>query len=206
MTLEAGTGELSIEPARREPAIRAAAVYHLMEYLDRYSFGLQRDVHAQIPSEVERIIEDGNSLSWVSVVDNKRVLEAIWNVLGPEQALDSVACCVQKFLGTAFLERLIPKGVTLTETFFVLQLGWDLLCRDVCSVQVEAVGESEMKIRLTNVNGDVFYSEEYLQSFAAILMGVLRREETECKVMIANVDCDLRCVDYIVSWKGWSVS
>ena len=205
MTLGVINGEPSTEATGRQPAIRAAAVYNLMEYLDRYSFGLKRDVRAQIPSKVERIIEDASFLSWVSVVDHRTVLEAIWNVLGSEQAMDTVACCVQKFLYSPFLERLIPRDMIVTEKFFALQLGWDLLCRDICSIHVEPKGDSEIKIRLTNMNEDVFYSSEYLQLFAAIFLGVLRPEETECKIVIANWNCDLRCVDYAVSWKGSSI-
>lgn len=206
MTLEGVDQEVSAEMAGTRPAIRAIAVTNLLKYLDYYSFGLQRDVRALMPGNADCIPDDGNFRSWVSVEDSQEVLTAIWNVLGHEQALDAVACCIERFLRSPFLTHFIPRGGTVPEVFFALQLGWDLICRDICSVQVVPVDDSQIKIQLLNVNKEAFYSAEYLQSFAAICLGVLRREELECKVSIAKLDCDARCVDYVVSWKGPLVS
>jgi hypothetical protein len=205
MTLEGVDGvdiDTSTEAAGTRPAIRAIAIANLLKYLDRYSFGLQRDVRALMPERADYIPDDGNFRSWVSVEDCQEVLTAIWSVLGPEQALDAVACCIERFLRSPFLTRLVPRAGTVTEVFYALQLGWDLIYRDICSVHVVHVDDSEIKIRLLNVNEEAFYSAEYLHSFAAICLGVLRREELECKVFIAKLDCETRSVDYVVSWKG----
>jgi len=185
----------------RQPAIRAVAIFNLLNYLDHYSFGLQRDVQAQIPDAIQNISDTASYRSWVSAPDSQSVLKAIWSVLGPEQAVDTMACCVEKFLDSAYVKPLVPGEGTVTDTFCALEFVWDLIFRNTCNVGVEPMGDSEIMIQLRNVNEEVFYSKEYLSVFAAIFLGIMRPEEADCHVAITNVDCKTRCVDYHVSWK-----
>ncbi len=185
----------------RQPAIRAVAILNLLNYLDHYSFGLQRDVQAQIPNEIENISDTASYRSWVTATDSQSVLKAIWSVLGPEQAVDTMACCIEKFLDSAYVKPLIPGEGSVTDTFCALEFVWDLIFRNTCNVGVEPMGESEVMIQLRNVNEEVFYSKEYLSVFASIFLGIMRPEEADCHVAITNVNCKTRCVDYHVSWK-----
>jgi hypothetical protein len=185
----------------RQPAVRTIAVSYFMNSLDQYSFGLRRDIQAQIPCEIGTFNDETDYLSWFCAEDSQAVLEAVWSSLGPEQAVDSIACCTERFLHSPFVKTLVPREGSVADTFYALEFAWDLVFRNTCSITVEHVSDTKLTLQLRNMSEDAFYSQEFLSTFAAIFSGILRSTGGESQVVITQVDSETRCVDYAVSWK-----
>ncbi len=191
----------SIEPSSVEPAVRAAAVRDFLAYLDVYSFGLQRDVRAVLPREVMRRIDEAGLLSWISVLENRFVLEALWKVAGPEQSLDVLADFTGSFLRSPYLRGYFETAQSSVEAlYYAAEVAWELVYRDVGHVEVIDSSSNHATIRLEEIDPDVFASPEYVCSFAAFLVGLLRPSEVSGEVEIDKVESETRTVQYTVRW------
>jgi hypothetical protein len=185
------------------PAIRTSAVRNFLAFLDDYSPGLQEEVRSALPGDVVCEIDSGKSLSWLSLPMQSSVINALWQTAGPKKALDAVADFIGLFVRSPFLSAYFEvPGATIPARLHAVALGWSLMYRDVCSVDLVSTGDLTAHLRLTNLDPDVFESQEHLCTFAAVFLGLVRPTDSRGEVRIFNVDPERGSVDYAVSWGG----
>ncbi len=185
------------------PAIRTSAVRNFLAFLDDYSPGLQEEVRSALPGDVVCRIDTGKSLSWLALPMKSSVITALWQAAGPKKALDAVADFIGLFVRSPFLSAYFEKpGATIPARLHAAALGWSLMYRDVCSVNLVSTGDTSAHLRLTNLAPDLFDSQEHLCTFAAVFLGLVRPTDSHGEVRIFNVDPERGSVDYAVSWGG----
>jgi hypothetical protein len=183
------------------PAVRTSAVRNFLTFLDDYSPGLQEAVRASLPNDVVNDIDRSRSLSWLELTKKSSVISALWETAGPKAALDAVADFIGLYVRSPFLSAYFEApGATIPARLHAIALGWSLMYRDVCTVDLVSTSETSAHIRLTNMDPDVFASQEHLCTFAAVFLGLVRPTDANGEVRIFNTDSESASVDYAVSW------
>jgi hypothetical protein len=87
--------------------IRAASVRDYLAFLDQEAPGVQVQVRALIPAEVEHRIDDSSMLGWLNISDNLQLLNARDRVMGPEAGRESGSRFMSRFAHSRFLRGLV---------------------------------------------------------------------------------------------------
>ncbi len=190
-----------IEEQITEPNIRAGVVRDLLEHLDTYSNGLQRDVRAAVPREILERIDSAEALSWLSTTDGQFVLEALWGAAGSEKAMDALASFVARFVRSPFVKNYFETTSTSVEALFhMAEIAWEMIYQGVGDLEVVDSGASSALLRLSEVDPDILLSREYLRAFAASFVGLLRASEVAGEVKVDRIDYDFQYVDFMIGW------
>lgn len=189
----------------RRPAVRVASVRDILDYLDKFAPGTGSRVRARVPDDVLAIVDRAPRLSWIDVEDDVYVPTAIWAVLGDDEATEMMREFLMGHFETALLRPLLHTtrklfGLSPMNVLRALPSGWPLVYRDVARLEVRALDSGSAEIELSEVAETVLGSGGYIQSFRAILLGLIDLTGYQGAVELADLDLPGRRVCYRLRW------
>ncbi len=190
-----------IEIGFSDSTVRAGVMRELLTYLDCYSSGMQRDVRAAMPREIDERLEASGALTWFSAAEAQFVLEALWSVAGSEKAMDLLASFSARYVRSPFLKHFFETTSTSIEALvYASEIAWELVFQNVAEIEVIESSLSHAVIRLSEVDPDILLSSEFLQTFAAGFVGLLRASKVAGEVKVDHIDYDFQRVDFVIGW------
>ena len=190
----------------RQPAVRAASVHDVLEYLDVFEPGARERARQRIPAEALEIIDATPRLGWIPIEHDVFVPTAMHAVLGPERFRELLRTFVLRHVEASFLSPLVTKtsrlfGLNPVSLVRMLPVGWGLIYRDFCDIRVESLDATSAQVIFEDVVPEALASTPYLESFRAILAGVFTVTGHEGDVKILEIDRDLARVVFAMDWQ-----
>ncbi len=175
----------------KQPGVRAAAIHDVLEYLDTYSPGLQDEVRATIPGDVQDLIDSTSRMGWVDVEDDIFVVSGIWEVLGDADASEMMSRFVVRHLELPYLKTIVTNtarmfGLSPSSLMRMLPIGWGLVYRNVCTSKLASLSVGKAELAFEAMAPSAIRSEAYLSHFRAVLESLFRITEVKAEVVIQD--------------------
>lgn len=160
----------------RQPAIKARSAQDAIRWADAYR-GMTGEVSATVDPEVLAQVMTATPNTWIPVELDRHMVNAIYEVHGPEGA----ARCWREFMQTHVDSPLLKGILSMSIRLFGLSPAgilrftpkvWKHNYRDFCEVESEEIDEGHVSVTFHDVHPEVFAVPAYAVCVRSVFAGL----------------------------------